>query len=93
MKKLLIAGLSLGMVLLLLHCAAGNRAQQVYKSKDYEQTLALTKQAVQRDSTDTQSMILMARAYVALDSLPEADKIKKIENILTVKLIKLGGQI
>jgi len=75
MKKLLNAGLFIGMALVLLRCAAGNQAQQSYKSKNYHQTLTLTKQAILKDSTDTGSMILMAKAYIELDSLSEADAV------------------
>lgn len=75
MKIKLLTGFLFGMTLFLLHCAAGNKAQQSYQSKDYSRTLTLCKQAILADSSDTESMILMAKACIQLDSLSEADKI------------------
>ncbi|NQT25373.1 hypothetical protein HQ585_08460 [candidate division KSB1 bacterium] len=84
MKKLLLTGFLLGMALFLLHCAAGNQAQQSYNAKDYNQTLTLCKQAIAVDSMDSESLLLMAKAYLELDSLLQADT--ALERALHIKL-------
>lgn len=73
MKNLLFTGWFTGIAVLLLQCASGNRARQSFEANAYEQARILCKKALQADSTDTEARLLLARTYLAMDSLSAAD--------------------
>lgn len=56
-------------LLLIARCVQLNEARKAYDSKDYRTTIALCKQAVAEDSTDSAALLLLAKSYRSLDSL------------------------
>jgi tetratricopeptide (TPR) repeat protein len=81
-------------------CGAVNETQKAFETKDYRKTLALSKQAVRADSTDSSGWMWMARAYVGLDSLDKADgslekalRLRPSDETLTAEAVRIFLQI
>ncbi len=50
-------------ILLLLQCVHLKQAKEAYQASDYQKTLQLCKQAIQKDSTDSQAHLLLIKCH------------------------------